>query len=107
LPRVTDADAFQRAADRITVVERVWGRDLAFLERHRDRVSRVLREQRLLMVKGLLRRGRTRETRAVLKKVREAPLAYRILAMLPGPALRAFWRVRSGLGLRSTARRSP
>jgi glycosyltransferase involved in cell wall biosynthesis len=87
-PRLTDADEVETATTRIAVVERVWGSDGEFLAREGERVARVLREQQLIRLRGLLGRGQIREARAVLPLVKDAPLSLLTLASLPGPLVR-------------------
>lgn len=100
-PRVSDADLFQRAADRITLVERHWGSDPGFLAKEGARVAAVLREMRLRQARGLLRRGQAREARAALRLAGGAPLPLKLLAMAPGALVRGL------LALRSSLRRAP
>jgi hypothetical protein len=103
-PRLTDADRFQCASARLTIVERVYGQDPAFLETHGDRYASEVRRQHLARARYLLGHGRSREARVELKAVDDAPLAYRAAALVPPWALRpAAATVR---GARSALRRS-
>lgn len=99
-PRVTDANELQRAMARARMIERVWGSDGEYLARDGDRVARVLREQRLLQAKWLLRHGRGREARAALQLVHQAPASYRLLASMPG------WLTKEVLAWRLALRRA-
>jgi glycosyltransferase involved in cell wall biosynthesis len=94
-PRLTDASTFERAAARIAIVERLWASDQDFLQRNSTRISNVLREQRLLMAKWLLIRGRGREARAVVRRVPAAPPVYGLLATMPDIVLRSLFAARS------------
>jgi glycosyltransferase involved in cell wall biosynthesis len=91
-PRLTDADRFVRATTRLTMVERVWGADPAFRERHREAYEGVVREQRLARARWWIQEGRTGEARRELALVSGAPAAHRLAAALPGPlARRLVW----------------
>ncbi len=92
-PRLTEADGLICAEARERIIERIWGSDQDFLEKHRDQYESVLAEQQLIQVKGLIARGRTAEARMVLKKCRQCPLFYRMLAALPGWLISPLLRV--------------
>lgn len=118
-PRITDDNnGYTMPSARLRIMERVWGRDAAFLERHRGAYEDTLREQHLERARWLLVRGRTAEARADLARVAGVPWSYRLLAALPGPVVRGFLNLRrlvsdeSAIGgsidlLRSLSHRSP
>jgi glycosyltransferase involved in cell wall biosynthesis len=84
-PRLTDADTYEKIFARLTILERVWGQDRAFLAEHG--ADYALRRNALYQQRArwLLCRGRTREARADLRRAGTGPLADRMLASLPGP----------------------
>ena len=82
-PRLTDADRFACASARLTIVERVYGRDPAFMKSFRDRYDREVRRQRLARARHLLAQGRSTEARNDLRLSGRAPLHYRAAAALP------------------------
>lgn len=82
-PRLTDADILVRATTRITILERVWGSDPAFLTEYGPQYTGVLNAQRLMRVRGLIRAGRTQEARMELRSIEHLPLVYRVLGLLP------------------------
>jgi hypothetical protein len=85
--RLTDASALVRVRSRLTILERVWGRDPAFLARHGDEFARVCAAQRLLGAKLMLLAGRQADARAFLKDVPGGPLWARIARRVSVPAL--------------------
>lgn len=88
-PRLTDANMYAAAHARLTILERVWGRDAAFLARHRSAYDTVYHRYHMQIVRWLLREGHVREARAELRRVKgKTPLGFRALAALPGPAAR-------------------
>lgn len=93
-PRLTDANALLVASSRITVIERVWGRDPSFLERHGDLYQRTLDRVRLDYVKGLILEGRTQEARKQIALIRSTPPSVRLMARLPGSWARGLLHVR-------------
>jgi GT2 family glycosyltransferase len=96
-PRLTDADVLTRATTRITLLQRVWGQDPAFLAGHRVAYAEVLRAQRLVRARALIRGGRTAEARRELAAAGTAPAAYRMAAALPGGLAQRLWSVRGRL----------
>ena len=98
-PRLSDADSMRRAAARISVLERVWGGNKAFLQQHGRRYEKIMAEQRLIKSRELIRLGRTREAREELRFVEETPLSHRLLASLPGPITQGMMEMRRVLQL--------
>jgi len=96
-PRLTDADRFVRATTRLTLVERVWGADAAFLARHRDEYESVVKQQRLIRARWWIQEGRTSEARRELAQVSGAPASHRLAAALPGPVARRLASARARL----------
>jgi glycosyltransferase involved in cell wall biosynthesis len=82
-PRLTDADRIACASARLTIVERVYGHDPAFLKSFRDRYDREVRRQHLARARHLLALGRSIEARRDLRLAGRAPLRYRAAAGLP------------------------
>ncbi len=87
--RLTDADVATSAATRITLMERVWGADPEFLNKHGDVYRQTMAEQRLLKIRGLISQGRTKEARSELRLADSAPFSYRSLSVLPGRFIRS------------------
>ncbi len=96
-PRLTNANTYACTSARVTILERVYGRDPDFLARYGDRYRRELRRQHLTGARWLLRKGRTSEAREELDRAGDAPLAYRAAALVPE------WLVPTGLGRRARA----
>ncbi len=92
--RLTDTDWYEVAEARIPMLERVWGRDADFLAKHGEDYRRVLDEQHLALGHRALVAGRSREARMHFGQVKSAPLTYRVVAALPGPAARAMMKLR-------------
>jgi glycosyltransferase involved in cell wall biosynthesis len=87
--RLTLADELYCEMARLTILQRVWGSDDAFLEAHGRRYREVLALHRRAYAKALVVRGRTREARDQFRLAGSSSLAERALAALPGPAARA------------------
>ena len=104
--RLTDADAYECASARLTVIERVYGHDRDFLTHHGGRYAGELRRQHLIRARWLLARGRAPEARRELRAAGGGPLAYRLAALAPGWLLSLLRRgVRAGqAGRRAVAR---
>jgi len=96
-PRLTDADSLTCASTRLRMLEHIWGRDAAFLERNQALYQRVLLDQKLERVKGLIRHGLVRQACAELSRIDNAPAVLRVLALLPGPFLALLFGVRQRL----------
>jgi glycosyltransferase involved in cell wall biosynthesis len=103
-PRLTDADRYACASARLTIVERVYGRDPAFMRCYGDRYEREVRVQHLERARYLLGRGRSVEAREELNAAGRAPLAYRAAALAPSSVLRP--TAAAARGLRSVGRRA-
>ena len=82
-PRLTDADRYECASARLAIVERVYGRDPAFIESHGDRYEREVRTQHIERARYMLRRGRAAAARRELRGVAGAPVIYRAAALAP------------------------
>ena len=92
-PRLTDATTEVQISTRLTILDRVWGRDETFLARHGADFARVCAEQRLLGAKVLLLAGRQAEARAFLRDVPGGPLWARLARRLPVPPVTmTIWR---------------
>jgi glycosyltransferase involved in cell wall biosynthesis len=82
-PRLTNANRFTCATTRLKVMKRLWGSDEAFLSQHEADYLKVWSNLCLETANWLIRNGRSREARVYLRHVSDAPLATRVLAMLP------------------------
>jgi len=83
-PQITKLDNTLLVPARLTLLQRVWGADEAFLELHRERYQRVLDELRVQRVKDLMGDGSAREAREELRRIHHAPMWLRLLGALPG-----------------------
>jgi len=83
-PRVSDANTPTQVENWLIFLQRIWGSDPAFLQKHGDLYAEVLARQYCKRAQWLLVRGRTREAREDLRRARTSPLSYRLLAALPG-----------------------
>ena len=84
-PRLTDAHITECAQARVTIIERVWGKDEEFLKNHGELYQEILDKERLTLIEGLIVRGQVSEAREHIKKMHsKVPLLLRILSMLPG-----------------------
>jgi hypothetical protein len=92
--RLSDADAFTAATARITVLERVWGADPAFLSEHGDFYRSLLENQRIIRAREFLERGESASARQELRQVRDIPSKLKLPAALPGGLLRLLLSLR-------------
>jgi glycosyltransferase involved in cell wall biosynthesis len=95
-PRLTDTDDYRSASARMTLLERVWGRDEAYLAAHGERFRRRLAELHRVRANWLLRQGRCREARGELRLAGGDASKLRLLALLPGPLVRWVGRAMDG-----------
>lgn len=72
------------ADSRITVMQRIWGKDHNFLQNHGHYYRQQLRADRMVRVGGYLVQGKTREARQEIALTHDVPHSYRLLAQLPG-----------------------
>jgi glycosyltransferase involved in cell wall biosynthesis len=96
-PRLTHTHKVEWSTARLAVIDRVWQRDPAFVDRYRDRLARAVRQQHLERAKLLLTLGRTREARDDLRQVPNTPVKIRLLSALPGSVLQGMLMVRNRL----------
>jgi hypothetical protein len=82
--QLTDLDLYDLASSRIRIMRRIWGADPEFLREHKALYEQRLREEQLLRVGRLLLRGNARDARKELADMESAPLAFSLLAKLPG-----------------------
>lgn len=92
--RLSAARSFDRASSRLVVLERVWGQNKDFLERHGQEYRDTVDETRLWRIADLILMGRTGEARKELALVQRYPLSYKLLALLPGSAARGLLALR-------------
>ena len=93
-PRLTTVDRGIKAGILLSVLERVWGSDAAFLEAHGDRYRQVSSRTRLIKARALIVQGRTKEARREIELAGRAPFSYRALAALPGAMARGLLSAR-------------
>jgi len=82
--RLTDALSLDKIESRMKILARVWGSDTAFMAQHGAAYKRRLHDQYLLRARCLLKAGRTREARDMIRAAGRAPWIYRILSWMPG-----------------------
>jgi len=87
-PRLTQADAFDKAGYRIKVLLRTFGAGDEFRGPHEDLYRKRLRAEYLTRARHLIRHGRRQEARAELQLAEGGPLGYRLLTALPGRLVR-------------------
>jgi len=93
-PRLTGASTLVKATSRLTILERVWGTNEAFLARHRREFETAIDETRKLRIRALLNAGESGEAKVELGKLfGTAPMPDRIASALPQ------WLLRAGLKL--------
>ncbi len=92
-PQLTDADASTDAAARIAVLTRIWGQDSDYLTDHGEDYRRVLREQRMILIRNFLLLAQPREARKQLRELSGAPFLYRLMAVMPAPVLNGLIKV--------------
>jgi glycosyltransferase involved in cell wall biosynthesis len=97
--RLTEANLYELTRARITLMERIWGKDAGFMRAHGEEYADKLRQQYRLQAHWLLARGRTAEARAALKHSGPTPWHHRVLAALPGPVMRGLLRLRRAMRL--------
>jgi glycosyltransferase involved in cell wall biosynthesis len=105
--RYADLKLLEKASSRLTVLERIWGQDEAFMAQHGREVELRIESERILRIKGLLKQGDARVARRELSLLgSRAPSGYRLLAMLPEGVVRAGVRARRKLREMASARRA-
>jgi hypothetical protein len=94
---LTDADSLIQAITRLTILERLWGKDREYMADHDEEYRAVVREQLLIKASSLISLGRTEEARQTLGQVTGAPIHFAFLAALPGPIARELLSLRRAL----------
>jgi hypothetical protein len=92
--RLTKTDEITCADTRIEIINRVWGADEEFIRDHSDILNDVISGQLLRKATALIKLGRTREAREILKNLTEVPLPHRILSRLPGFIVKVLIKLR-------------
>ena len=87
-PRLITANPLVAAAARITLLQRLWGADVAFQAIAAAQYRQALAEQHLVRARAFIGRGQTGQARDELRLAGGGPLAYRALAALPGAVAR-------------------
>jgi glycosyltransferase involved in cell wall biosynthesis len=96
-PRLTRSDELYHETARISILQRVWGSDPDFLEKHGRRFQTVLTSHRRARARALMALGRTREAREELRLAGSSSLSERALASLPGDITRVIVTARRRL----------
>jgi glycosyltransferase involved in cell wall biosynthesis len=92
--RLTTADRGVKAGIQLTVLDRVWGADAAFLDQNSKRYTEVVTRARLMKARALIVLGKTKDARRELELAGGGPLSYRALAALPGGVVRGLLSAR-------------
>lgn len=96
-PRASDTNLYTLATTKLLLIDQIWQSDPVFVRAYAADIDRIRRANLLKRARWLLARGRTAEARADLRQVANAPLSYRALAALPGPAARSALALRRWL----------
>jgi glycosyltransferase involved in cell wall biosynthesis len=96
-PRLNRADESYCETARLSILERLWGRDPDFLAKHGEQFREVLTLRRRARARALLALGRTREAREELRRAGSWSIRERTLASLPGSLTRTILAVRQRL----------
>jgi len=97
-PRITDMNACAYYTSRLTLLDRIWGQDPAFVATHGARLHELTVQAHLDRARWYLVRGQMREARLDLKMAGKSPLSYRLLASVPGPLARTILALRRVVG---------
>ncbi len=96
-PRFADLPLLEQAEARMAILQRVWGKDEAFLEEHQGEYLRQLDKERTLMVREYLAMGDMQSARRELELLAfRSPFAYRLLARLPSGVVKAARALKRG-----------
>jgi len=82
--RLTDGNTYVEATTSLKILGRFWGADAEFVAAHGEAYNRKVASEHRKLAQWLLVRGRTAEAREHLRRAGAVPLAYRLLAHLPG-----------------------
>jgi glycosyltransferase involved in cell wall biosynthesis len=78
---------------RIKLLERVWGADAEYLKNHREEYQTVNRNVHKILIRELLRLGRTQEARGEIRKNLNIPIKYKVLSRFPGFVSRSLFQL--------------
>lgn len=87
-PRLTDSHPTECARTRVEIIERIYGSDAEFLRNHGAAYHKVLDEERIKWIKGLIVRGELDKAREQLGMVTRPLFLLRLASILPGPAMK-------------------
>jgi len=62
---------------------RVWGQDANYLSEHGVEFEKVVNEQRMILIRKLLKASNTHEAQKKILRTKSVPVSYRILARMP------------------------
>ncbi|HEY8598836.1 MAG TPA: glycosyltransferase family A protein [Thermomicrobiales bacterium] len=86
-PRMTDISQGAYWAEYLTMLQRLWGQDAAFLAAHGGSYRAALYQAHKRRARWLLKEGRVIDARGDLEAIGGGPLAYRLAAALPARAI--------------------
>jgi hypothetical protein len=90
-PRLSDSGPLTLAQARLTVIERTWARDEAFMRTHAGEVTALMSGLRRAVVRNLIRQNRRDEARTLLPTLPEAWLE-RLALSVPDPVVQRLLR---------------
>lgn len=93
--RLTDESDLAKLSARLTLLERIWGSDAAFLAEHGPAYRAFRRKSQLSRVRCLLALGKLEAAREEIGRMDGSPLSYRLLSRMPEPMVRGLvsaWR---------------
>jgi glycosyltransferase involved in cell wall biosynthesis len=100
-PRLTNADDYVSASAQLAVVERVWGDDAEFREKHGPEYAQRVQDLHRIRASWLAHHGQMRDARAEFAQAGNVPFRQRLLLSLPGSVVRGVDTVRDWLRHRS------
>jgi len=86
--RISAANDFVFATERIKVLMRTYGLDENFLSAHRSEYEEMLNAARYKRARWLIRNGRMNEAREDLRLAGDQSISYRLLTSIPGGVMR-------------------
>ena len=82
-PQLTKADESTAVSSRLILLLRVWGQDANYLSEHGVEFEKVVNEQRMILIRKLLKASNTHEAQKKILRTKSVPVSYRILARMP------------------------
>jgi len=86
--RISSANDFTSATERIKVLARTYGSNEKFLSEHGNEYEEMIRTERYKRARWFIKNGRMDEARADLRLAGDRSIGYRLLTSIPGGVLR-------------------